>query len=501
LDWVRRPIMLRMLDQERGATAITVAISMVVLLGMAAVAIDLSLGFNERRQDQTSSDLAAVAGALSFGDNDAIVDQAMATARTNLDTAYSDTDWISLWIACTDPNRPAGFTPINHSTLGVIDCISVNPSFVRVRLPTQLIAASFGRVLGVDTLATSADTIVTLLDVGGGAGSLPFAIRGDATSGEICLDTGTGQISPPCGVNETGSFGNIGPPLFGNTFLNTSPACTDALHVHVDESIAMGIDHILWLFTQSQWDDTGWSESDAPHKFVVDAVTNMDECTDTGGDLAEAADGVPINGVFIDTGNNMRKETTLGLMTGTGYSDGFNARLTRSSNTRQIEGYDLDNVPLWVHLLEDADHGIAACDGSTIRSAADIDTKNLMMNACLVAYPDFVSPPPQLFSDSILTSPRLSTAPRIWHNNFGFGVNAWRPIKSFDVVYIHGLWFDDKDDTVFYPGDGIGDIDLKNFKDIEQVTAYDLLDSMVSAEVLSRLGGFINHTFDPTIYE
>ena len=53
--------------EESGAVAILIAISMVLLLGIAAIAIDLGAGFNERRQDQTSSDLAVVAGARAGG--------------------------------------------------------------------------------------------------------------------------------------------------------------------------------------------------------------------------------------------------------------------------------------------------------------------------------------------------------------------------------------------------------------------------------------------------
>ena len=107
------------LTEERGAAAIFVAVSMILMLGMAALAIDLGAGFNERRQDQTSSDLAAVAGALSFGDNDAVANQVMAAARTNVDTVYLDADWAAAWTSCTDPNKPLGFSPITHSTLGV----------------------------------------------------------------------------------------------------------------------------------------------------------------------------------------------------------------------------------------------------------------------------------------------------------------------------------------------------------------------------------------------
>lgn len=95
-------------EHEKGATAIMVAMTMVLLLGVAAVALDLAAGWNERRQDQIASDLAAVSGALSSGDEDAMVDEAMATARANLDTQYSNGDWNALWTSCVDSERFPG---------------------------------------------------------------------------------------------------------------------------------------------------------------------------------------------------------------------------------------------------------------------------------------------------------------------------------------------------------------------------------------------------------
>jgi hypothetical protein len=225
----------------------------------------------------------------------------------------------------------------------------------------------------------------------------------------------------------------------------------------------------------------------------------MDECTDTGGDLAEAADGAPINGVYVDTGNSVKTDVTEGLMTGTSFSDLKDARLTRSSDTRKVDGIDLDNIALWEHLLEDSTHGLSYCDGSDIQAISDIVARSDAMSACLVEYQK-MGAIVQIFDDSILNSPRVGTAPRLWHYNLGSGL-AFRPVKSFDVVYIHGLWFDDKDQTVFYPDDGTGgDITLKKMKEIEQVTAYLLLDSMVSTKVLTTLGGNTTY-FQPTIYE
>ncbi len=492
--------------EDRGATAIFLAVVLLLLIGVAAIAVDLAQGWNERRQDQTAVDVAAVAGALSYDTNQTtIADQVMNTARLNLDTTYSDSDWENLWTACAGP-PPAGFVPITHSSLGVLQCIGINPSFLWVRLPAQIVETSFGKAIGVDTLSTGAEATVTLLG-GSGSGALPFAIRGNAGSGEVCLDTGPNP-EEPCDGNESGSFGNIAPPLFGNENLGTTPSCGNqtSANNYVPESIAMGIDHILWSFSQANWIATGWSPNQNTGNNTVrnDPNTHLDECIDTGGAVAQPKDGIPINTVWVDTGNNTKSDVTEGMMTGTGFPDGKDARLTRSSNTRSVKGYQLDNNALWSYLMDydpaggAGRHTVAACDGSTIRGLPDIDAKNTAMRDCLEAYP--TSGGPQIFTDDIVETPRIGVAPRLWHNNLGNGLSL-RPIQSFDLVFIHGIWFKQGGSAVpFFPDDGTTPFTAGSFP-IEQVTAHLLLDSMVSDEVHTTLGGFSNDTWQPELFQ
>ena len=49
---------------ERGATAVFVAAALVALMGIAAIAVDYSAAFNERRQDVGAADTAALGGIL-----------------------------------------------------------------------------------------------------------------------------------------------------------------------------------------------------------------------------------------------------------------------------------------------------------------------------------------------------------------------------------------------------------------------------------------------------
>jgi hypothetical protein len=365
--------------------------------------------------------------------------------------------------------------------------------------------------MGVDTLQTEAAAEATILPPGG-TGLLPFAVRAGSNAGELCFDTGTGsQITQPCDGNESGSFGNIAPPLFGNPFLGTSPSCNNQTSSggYVAEAIAMGIDHIIFKFTPSQWTATGWLASDNTAKATVQANTNMDFCNDIGTPVAAAGDGIPINSVVVDTGNSMKAASTEGLITGLGFADGFDARLTRLSPpyTRSVGRgstfYTLDNTPLWYHLLEDTTHGLAYCDRSTITALGTLLLKNAAMDACLRTY-QLNGASVQIFDNSILESPRFGIAPHLWHNNFGSGLN-YRPVQKFSVVFIGGVRFNDGSGpgtaTVFYPDDADSStITLqKGNWVVEQVGGYLILDTMVSNDVLTFYPGFNDDSLMPSL--
>ena len=498
---------------ERGATAVFVAMVLLLLIGVSAVAVDLAQGWNERRQDQTSVDVAAVAGALSYGNsNTSVADEVMASARTNLDTQYTNAEWNDMWRQATSTcvwEPPNNAFIRAQSSIGLTNCIGLHPDFVWVRLPDQLVDTSFGGVIGFDSLTTRAEATVTLLsDAGGGA--LPFAIRGNSGSGEVCLDTGPNP-EEPCESNESGSFGNIAPPLFGNEALSTSPSCSSqsSANNYVPESIAMGIDHILWEFPQGAWTASGWTpdQNTANSTVRANSDTHLDECEDVGESIARAKDGVPINTVYVDTGNSTKDDVTEGMLTGTGFPDGGDARLTRAQNgnTRVVHGRTVDNNAVWDFLLAaSGNHGIPECDGPTIRALATIDLKNDAMRLCLETYDTLLPAPPAkgplLFSDDILQTPRIGVAPRLWHNNLGSGI-TFRPIQKFDVIFIHGIWFKQGGSIVpFFPDEGTAPF-TAGVMPIEQMTAYLLHDDMVSAAVHTSLGGFSNDTWQPEIWE
>ena len=188
--------MLRAVNSERGASAILIALSLLVLLGFAAIAIDLSVGFNQRRQDQTAADVGVMAGAIeTLGPNTKIRDLILDFTRRNVVADYSAADWQALWEACQDPERldlnASGFmfqpivAPAGWSTAtGNLDCISFDGGgFVRVNLPDLPFETTFGQLLGVDELEANADAVARMGNRGGG-GILPFGLVSTAGEGQ-----------------------------------------------------------------------------------------------------------------------------------------------------------------------------------------------------------------------------------------------------------------------------------------------------------------------------
>ena len=136
-------------------SAVLIALSMMLVLGFAAVAIDLGFGFNERRQDQTAADLGVMAGAVNYVDpsssptNENIVTDVLDFVRANLDATYPDPQWQTMWQTCTDPERvgfdigggnQVTFQPMRQPSAwgpGDLDCVSTASSYLRVKPQTN----------------------------------------------------------------------------------------------------------------------------------------------------------------------------------------------------------------------------------------------------------------------------------------------------------------------------------------------------------------------------
>ena len=201
----RHGLSMTRLGTERGATAILTAAALLLIVGIAAITIDISAAQNERRGDQATADTAALAGViqtLATQSGQGITSSVLDIARQNLDETYTNAEWQLLWATCTDPTKNAGGfrynslpTPAGWSVPS-LDCISLDArGFLRVRVPDQLTDTSFGQALGVSEIATSAVAVARINDRLSG-GILPFGLPSTVSGGDhACLTSSSGGNS------------------------------------------------------------------------------------------------------------------------------------------------------------------------------------------------------------------------------------------------------------------------------------------------------------------
>jgi Flp pilus assembly protein TadG len=205
---------------ERGVTAILIAMCMVVLLGMAAIAVDSGLKFDERRQEQAGVDAGVLSAGLgaqvnpvqpgcgSFTNpivkaacNGAVV--AMDIINTNADTPYPIAAFDNPTL-CPDSaftGFGAGAQVQDGATTRTLECLRWNTNLSRFRamLPVTSVSTTFGRVLGINSMPVNA-----VAQVGASVKApgllIPFAVgpTGGAANVGCLYEPPAGQVFPPC---------------------------------------------------------------------------------------------------------------------------------------------------------------------------------------------------------------------------------------------------------------------------------------------------------------
>jgi hypothetical protein len=123
---------------EKGQALIIIAIAAVALFAFAALALDGSRNFSQKRYAQNAADTSVMAGALAHARNNDITTAALARAASN----GFNNDGITNRVEVTIVNSPSGVCPAN--TTG---------KDITVYIVTE-INTTFGRVLGRDKLAS-----------------------------------------------------------------------------------------------------------------------------------------------------------------------------------------------------------------------------------------------------------------------------------------------------------------------------------------------------------
>jgi hypothetical protein len=511
---------------ERGASVVIVAACMLLLLGFAAIAIDFGAGFNERRQNQTSADVAVIAGALDFfdpgmglcgGPGDGGCDELLTYVRLNLTEDYSDVDWVESWRSCEDPNKPAGFGPIRVDTTDplwtgfsatradgtvfpdAVDCISRSSREVRVRVPDQLLPTSFGRVLSVEELVTNAVAQARLV-VGGGQGAVvPFGVLNGAAGYDCLLQPAAGISEEPCVGGSSGNYGAIFSQTWGSE--QTITDCgTNQWGPEIRINTALGLDHFLEAVRNTAvlpadanaFDTQVGQQNNYP---AIDEATLLDRCmVDSDGEVVpwdqsqgSAIDaGVP-NTVEVDRGADAGDDAFKGLIIGTA-GDFPNAIDPASVRPRLVftgesctdandPVGDIGGVPArcldlgsyGTYVVDDAPLWEWLLPGVVAEDYVDPDDPTATC-AGPIDNPEALDCILRssdltgvIFDDDIALSRRFVWTPEFFYDHWGSGAH-WQPIIGFKATYLHGLWINSTGPGLRYyePGTNPGQIDVTN---------------------------------------
>lgn len=321
-------------DRGRGDAGLAIvftALTLVVLMIFAAIAIDLGQVAIARRNDQGSVDAAAMAGAISAaqGDDAATLRNTVVTiAEKDLNVTSGSLDWGSC-AGYVDPG--AGWSAVAGS-----NCIMRSGDRIMVRTPAMTVKSTFGAVIGRPSYTHRAFAVAGPQQLGFGS-VLPFGVFSSG-AGHVCLRTDN-PSSPitPCAGSSTGDSGILNIGLYGNPAVNTPNDCVGnggGANGRAANNVAAGADHRLGTHPTAD-------------------ITNLDtgaKCSagDTQPPYPYAADTV--------TGAGATNAVTSGLVAGSQFYDGQPARLQRSSQTSlspakvTVEGHALDNTPLWVFI-------------------------------------------------------------------------------------------------------------------------------------------------------
>ena len=340
------------------------ALVLIVLLGFAAIAIDLAHKWSLQRQDQSASDTGVFAGALFTVNKDgptAIAGATTEVVRITYSTAQPNltfAEWQTAYVNCVDANKPAEYT-----RTGTSQCVSFtnNLEKIRVRLPNVDFDTTFGPVLGVGTISTSAAAEARIRLVAAG-NVLPFGLPGSAAAGEVCLKTGANPKNiVPCDGPDNGNFAFLDITQMGNFDMQTSTTCTGNTTGRLAENIAIGVDH-----------DIGTAPMETS-PFMRDR------------DLCPAFASTPYT-LQTETGN-------MASALDDGFANGVNGRLGRLVDTpfanTDVAGHEIDHKPLWEFITDNAEvpgiegwflgHEGGVCSAASMSSKAD-------MLLCLAAW-------------------------------------------------------------------------------------------------------------------
>jgi Flp pilus assembly protein TadG len=204
---------------DTGAVAVIVAICALLLLGVAALAVDIGREYEVRRQAQSGADLAALAGALYLPRQPGLACQAALQSlkdNTPSGQAPGDIDDPSACDATTGNTADGQIAVTNDATV------------ITVTTPTKIVRFGLAAALGISQGATGAKAAAAIRSVGD---VLPYALAatGGSAGGIKCIKVG--QPPKTCTGPSDGNFNFL---IFPRSDGSNSP--------WIDRNTALGIE-------------------------------------------------------------------------------------------------------------------------------------------------------------------------------------------------------------------------------------------------------------------
>ena len=433
---------------ERGATAILIALSLIVLLGFAAIAVDGGMALDERRQEQGSVDAGVLSAGISAqvlptqpgctssgltlaACNGAVV--AMEIIGQNADAPYPTSAFDNPTL-CGDAAFPAEFrtsgggiisTVTDMSTTLTLECIrwTDNLDKVHVILPITQVGTTFGRVLGRTSIAINAFAEAEAVIKKPGQ-IIPFVVGPAGASANInCLFEPPGGIAaPPCDGPTSGNFGYMLPYLYGDSIFGTPTNCSSVGQDGISASLAKGADHIYDL--NANVPGIANDRDHCPNKNQL-----IDQIDVRTGGTSNPVEVGAIDGIFGTEGRLTCKDGDPAEPTW--FEPGLDSSACTSVNNNHPE--TLDSTPLFDFI----DPGAAAESSGACNSS--VDTRGEMA-ACLAAWRGWGSHTVPLFTVDLGTSPRFAWVPRV-NADPGTGGSGFYTIEDFLPVYLQTMYF------------------------------------------------------------
>ena len=435
--------------RERGATAILVALSMLVLLGFAAIAVDGGIALDERRQEQGGVDAGVLSAGISAqilptqpgcggsgltlaACNGAVV--AMEIINQNADAAYPISSFDNPTL-CSDAAFPTEFTTsgggiistvIDISTTRTLDCIrwTDNLDKVHVILPITQVATTFGRILGRTSIAINASAEAEAVIKKPGQ-IIPFVVGPTGANANLnCLfEPPSGIGAPPCDGPTSGNFGYMQPYLYGDSLFGTPTNCTSVSQDGIAASLAKGADHVYDL--NANVAGVANDRNLCPNKNQI-----IDQIDVRTGGTSNPVEVGAIDGIFGTEGRLTCKDADSTEPTW------FDPQLDSAACAWVYNNHpeELDSTGLFRFI----DPGAAAESSGQCNSSVDTRSE---MSVCLAAWRAWpMSHTIPLFDLDLGTSPRFAWVPRV-NIDPDSGGSGFYTIEDFLPVYLQTTYY------------------------------------------------------------